>query len=79
MAFNSADPLKLIKVNQSREIWKFITINNKLIPPKIHDEQLAEWIEDDPRSAIAKFCNEYQVRHKLSSKKIQHTKQLDLL
>lgn len=69
MAFNSTDPLKLNKVYQGRDIWKFIAINNELIPPKIHDEQLAEWIEDDPRGAIAKFCNEYQVEHKLSSKK----------
>ena len=40
-----------------------------MIPPRIHDEKLTEWIEDDPRGAIAKFCNECQVGHKLSSKK----------
>ena len=58
MAFGSCDPLKLTNY-QSEDIWKFITINNQLIWPKVHHEELAEWIEYDARAAIAKFCQLY--------------------
>ena len=65
MAFGSRDPLKLTKSYQGEDVWKFITINNELIWPKVHHEELAEWIEYDARGAIAKFCQLYQVEHKL--------------
>lgn len=65
MAFGSCDPLKLIKNDQGEDIWKFITINNQQVWPKVHHEELTEWIEYDARAVIAKFCQQYQVEHKL--------------
>ena len=45
MAFGSCEPLKLTKNYQIEDIWKLITIKNQLIWPKVHHEELAEWIE----------------------------------
>ena len=67
MAFGSRDPLKLTKSYQGEDVWKFITINNELIWPEVRPEQLVEWIEYNARAAIAKFCQKYQVEHKLQN------------
>ena len=65
MALGLIDLLKLTKNDEGEDIWKFVAINNELIWPKVHPEELAEWIEYDARTAIAKFCQEYQVKHEL--------------
>lgn len=67
MAFGLIDPLKLTKNDEGEDIWKFVTINNELIWAEVRPEQLVEWIEYNARAAIAKFCQKYQVEHKLQN------------